>query len=822
MKKRIISILAIALLLVVNVVSVNASSHKDGAEFSAKDAPVYFNVAVPQKLRKYVEEFMGASAETLSAMDSALLEELKNGTRVSAGIPGVTPEDFFVMMPITTATFEKMIDGRTPTESYKGLDIYPDDYTGFFTYSDGFLIAGEALEAVKKTIDQGENSENLNLNVGYQKVKAELLKDGFVNLYFSLRPLVPLLNESMGSAMAIDFNTVAELVEYLGLSVAETTGGYEFKLSVYSDEEFLKENNFEFDQISSFTPSLYKKMSSDPVIFYSESFNAKGEVELTDRIIEKVLGEELAAELKVYEKEFESETGWNVNEDVYGFLDQEIAVAVQHNEDEVMPFVTFMANVANTREKAAAFIEKFEVLLDEVIAEGNAEDQAAITKGSYVLEGGTMTLYTVDFAKIPDFDGPPLEEPVSLLMGITDDGTFVVTTDSKKGKNFFNGKGLSANADFTAAYTNPAEKVYDIGYVNMREVWATADSFVAWADSLGDEFAPPLDFYSEYYALLDVIYPWKDLFMFSSGGAAYGHVQGMINIDKEKHLGYEEFVDGLQNADSDNDGISDFEEKYKYKSYAVENDSDGDGVGDFEEVHQGFNPNGEGALFKDVSQDQWYQEDLGEMYLSGNIKGYEDNTYRPGADVSRREFTAMVMRAFRADFENTFGFAITPLADGDTPPFSDVSKNDWAYNDIVSANRLKFIGGYTDGTFHPNDPITRAEAAAILSKASGTLKKTAEAFGYGTVEISTECHFQDVDETQWFYGAVNTVCVEGVAQGKKPGEFRPLDNLTRAEAAVLIKRTLDVDFENFAEQEASATDLFEPLLPAAGALGDVF
>lgn len=70
----------------------------------------------------------------------------------------------------------------------------------------------------------------------------------------------------------------------------------------------------------------------------------------------------------------------------------------------------------------------------------------------------------------------------------------------------------------------------------------------------------------------------------------------------------------------------------------------------------------------------WAKEDIDKAYAQGIIKGYEDNTFRPAADVSRAEAVAMVNRTFNikkaGDVKN---------------PFTDISPSHWAYEDILAA-----------------------------------------------------------------------------------------------------------------------------------------
>lgn len=91
----------------------------------------------------------------------------------------------------------------------------------------------------------------------------------------------------------------------------------------------------------------------------------------------------------------------------------------------------------------------------------------------------------------------------------------------------------------------------------------------------------------------------------------------------------------------------------------------------------------------------------------------------------------------------------------------------------------RYIQGYADGTFRPDNPITRAEAATIFAKALG-------------LEISknSQTIYRDVQSDNWAAGYIETVTNAGLFTGYGNGEFRPGDYITRAEMAAVIFKFL--------------------------------
>ncbi len=115
-------------------------------------------------------------------------------------------------------------------------------------------------------------------------------------------------------------------------------------------------------------------------------------------------------------------------------------------------------------------------------------------------------------------------------------------------------------------------------------------------------------------------------------------------------------------------------------------------------------------------------------------------------------------------------------------PWDDVSVNHWARSSIDDLYNRSVTSGCSVGrlAFCPSDPLTRAEAAVFL------VRITLETPSSGTV-------FSDVPESAWYSGHVNRLSEMGIIAGYDDGTFRPGDNVTRAEAAALIARTLGID-----------------------------
>jgi len=121
----------------------------------------------------------------------------------------------------------------------------------------------------------------------------------------------------------------------------------------------------------------------------------------------------------------------------------------------------------------------------------------------------------------------------------------------------------------------------------------------------------------------------------------------------------------------------------------------------------------------------------------------------------------------------------TMIASADSSKASDID-NHWAKDAITLWQSKGVINGYPDGTFKPNQTITRAEFVSILNKVFQVEKEHS-----GTVS------FADLDETHWAYEQIKTALAHGYITGKSETSIAPNAAITREEAAVMLARLLN-------------------------------
>ena len=151
--------------------------------------------------------------------------------------------------------------------------------------------------------------------------------------------------------------------------------------------------------------------------------------------------------------------------------------------------------------------------------------------------------------------------------------------------------------------------------------------------------------------------------------------------------------------------------------------------------------------------------------------GFEDGTVRPQANITRAEATTIFFRLI----SDTHRSGIWSRSNS----FSDVEFTSWYNTAISTMDNGGFVAGYPDGSFRPNQSITRAEMTALVVRF----------MGYGHLTNVQGGTFSDT-QGHWAQDAINTASRRGWVTGFEDGTFRPDQPITRAEAAALINRML--------------------------------
>ncbi|NIK75053.1 hypothetical protein FHS15_000151 [Paenibacillus castaneae] len=180
--------------------------------------------------------------------------------------------------------------------------------------------------------------------------------------------------------------------------------------------------------------------------------------------------------------------------------------------------------------------------------------------------------------------------------------------------------------------------------------------------------------------------------------------------------------------------------------------------------------------FADVAS-HWAKDAINDMGSRMIVDGRGNGNFDPSLDMTRAEFATILVRAL----------GLRPIAE--KAPFSDVNQSDWYNQAIGTAHAYHLISGFEDGTFRPNEKLTREQAMVMISKAMIL------------TQLKERLPMKDLDELLRSFGLVNMSnwakqgiadCIQaGIVVGKSNSDLAAQASITRAEVAVMMKRLLE-------------------------------
>jgi hypothetical protein len=166
-----------------------------------------------------------------------------------------------------------------------------------------------------------------------------------------------------------------------------------------------------------------------------------------------------------------------------------------------------------------------------------------------------------------------------------------------------------------------------------------------------------------------------------------------------------------------------------------------------------------------------YSDRFGVGSHTAYIKGYPDKTFKPEKEVTRAEIAAMFAR-----------FMGLNVSTNVTNSYKDVGSKHWAAGYIDAVSQYGIFQGYKDNTFHPNDPITRAELATTIFRYLKLNNVT-----------STDFTFSDI-EGHWARNYIEEIyrykIIKGYEDGSLKPKFKPNNKIKRSEVVTMFNRML--------------------------------
>lgn len=178
--------------------------------------------------------------------------------------------------------------------------------------------------------------------------------------------------------------------------------------------------------------------------------------------------------------------------------------------------------------------------------------------------------------------------------------------------------------------------------------------------------------------------------------------------------------------------------------------------------------------FSDV-QGHWAQAAVNNMGSRMVVDGVGSSLFNPDQNITRAEFAAIIVRGL--------GLA----RDNQPSSFTDVAMSDWYNSAVITAAEFGLIQGFGDGTFRPNEQITREQAMVIIAKA---MEITELNTTLPTDASQLDTFVDAPDASKWASVGIAKSVQAGVINGRSETKLAPKANMTRAEVAAIVERLL--------------------------------
>lgn len=190
-------------------------------------------------------------------------------------------------------------------------------------------------------------------------------------------------------------------------------------------------------------------------------------------------------------------------------------------------------------------------------------------------------------------------------------------------------------------------------------------------------------------------------------------------------------------------------------------------------IHSSQTGGGNGGGTSVIDKTKKYTKDIfGTEYPThiSYINGYPDGSVKPEGKMTREEITAVLYRITSHEYEKPF------VTSGNV--FSDIKSDRWSAHDIEYMAEKGVVTGYPDGEFKPENNLTRAEFAALISRFAKLIAN------------GKDNEFSDLPGEHWAYDDILALAESGLINGYGDGTFRAEEDITRAEVMTVINKLL--------------------------------
>ncbi|MDT8858819.1 N-acetylmuramoyl-L-alanine amidase [Alkalihalobacillus sp. MEB130] len=188
----------------------------------------------------------------------------------------------------------------------------------------------------------------------------------------------------------------------------------------------------------------------------------------------------------------------------------------------------------------------------------------------------------------------------------------------------------------------------------------------------------------------------------------------------------------------------------------------------------------QGSTFTDVPSNAWGHKEIHHLKDNGIINGYPDGSFRPNNTLTRAQASVILTGALGVD-----GLKVNK------PTFRDVNLSYWASPEIERAASMNILTGRSDNRFSPGDQLTKAQAAAVITRAF-------------KLNGSGGSSFSDVRSGFWAEREIKALEQNGIVE--TGGRFEPGKAITRSQFATYVARAKESSFRLNQQQQQSQSD----------------
>lgn len=246
-----------------------------------------------------------------------------------------------------------------------------------------------------------------------------------------------------------------------------------------------------------------------------------------------------------------------------------------------------------------------------------------------------------------------------------------------------------------------------------------------------------------------------DLVFFTTTSSSISHV-GI-------YIGNNEFISATTSKGVKIDSLNDpyyWGSRYVGAKRVIEEEAEeAEEAEEVEEVEEEA-PTGE---YTDVPETSWMYEAILELSKAGIVSGYEGNEFKPDDTITRAEAAKLLTATF--DIEPSGKYKDT---------YNDIKEDHWAIDSISAVVASGYLTGFEGDLFKPDEPLTRADVASIITKAT-------------ELQANDEVVFKNLPKEHWAYDYVQSLQPNQVAKATSADDFDlTLDPTTRGEFATLL------------------------------------